>query len=97
MLVPTTLKVTFAAKGTTLTGVKTVYFLALLGGVTLAADRVDFSLACVLSTDPIYCVLKPAGTYYGVTMTTPFIMVRDALDVLVAPSTDLYIYNVKEF
>lgn len=30
-------------------------------------------------------------------MTVPFILVRDMKDVLVAPPTDLYIYNVKEF
>lgn len=85
---------TFAPTGSAIIGSKTVYFVGFVGITALVAPRLGMSLPCSLGSDPLYCILKPPGTYYSVTMTTVFVMVFDAGDVPVLPSSVLIIYNV---
>lgn len=71
--------------------------LGFVGVTSLAAPRIDMSLPCTLGTDPLYCILKPTGIYYSVSMTTVTLLVFNVGDVPVSPASVLTIYNVKEF
>lgn len=90
--IPLVFTITFSPPSA-LTGSKTVYFLVLKSGV-ISASRYDNSLACSSSTDPIYCILLNAGTYYGVTVTFPVIIIYNIDNISALESRSITILNI---
>ncbi|EWS71333.1 hypothetical protein TTHERM_000331066 (macronuclear) [Tetrahymena thermophila SB210] len=96
-VVPQVIQITFKPQQN-LIGVNTVYFAVLNSPLTApVSPRIGQSLPCSAGTDDVYCQLVTSGTYFGITISAPTIIISGMDDATTSTPRILTIYNIKEY
>ncbi|KAL4449717.1 hypothetical protein ABPG74_008090 [Tetrahymena malaccensis] len=96
-VVPQIIQITFTPPST-LVGTNTVYFAVLnTPSTTPVGSRIGQSLPCSAGTDQVYCQLVTSGTFFGIAISAPTIIISGMDDATTSTPRVLTIYNIKEY